>query len=126
MAIQDSESASRESHDKLQLLHNTWKEELQQAEAQEKLSDANAQFRRRAEYMDMFFDSIASNEVIDYVWPGSRRASHSGQSLAQDSLLSLQQQQEEGSDRVTGFGLENIYSKRRLNAPASIFHDLNC
>ena len=34
MAIQDSESASRESHDKLQLLHNTWKEERQQAEAQ--------------------------------------------------------------------------------------------
>ena len=35
-----------------------------------------------------------------------QRASHSGQSLAAvDSLLSLQQQQEEGSDRVTGFGL---------------------
>jgi Ca2+-binding EF-hand superfamily protein len=125
MAAQDAESARREARDKLRAMHGSWGEELEQARAQEKLNEASAQLDRRAGYMDMFFDSLASNEVIEYVWPGSRRAAAAGHSLAaMDSLLSVQQQQD-GAQKVSGFGLDNIYSKRRLNAPASIYHDLN-
>ena len=117
MTQEDEASRNREILDKLNAMHTKWGKELEQSKAQEKLSEASKQYERRAGYMDMFYDSVSSNEVIEYVWPGSRRAVLD----SYDSFADVDNQ----SGKIAGFGMENVYSKQRLNAPASIYHDLN-
>ncbi len=118
MAFHDDESHRREAREKLQAMHATWGHELEQAQAQERLSRANAELERRGAYMGMFYDSTSSDQVINYVWPGSRsKRDYSDGGSAEGGYSP--------PPARGGFGMDEVYSKKRLTAPASIYHALN-
>ena len=127
MSEEDRDSRIREKQEELSLMHERWAKELQQSTAKETLSNATADLKRRGNYMATFYDSQTSNDVLQYVWPGSRTL--------------MQERRRRGGDggnggnggngspppvmSTSGFGMPQVYDKKRLEAPASIYHALN-
>lgn len=113
MVEEDYYSRARENREELSMMHERWAKELSQNKAGETLSNATADLRRRGNYMDIFYDSHSSDDVLKYVWPGSQ------------TLMRRNGIHSENSIKDLGFGMPDVYSQKRLNAPASIFHALN-
>ena len=116
MMKEDVHSRRREGREKLEFLHKRWGKELKKNETEEKLLSATADLHRRGNYMNMFYDSYTSDTVLKYVWPGSRTLLNNETSKAKGK---------NSNDNKVGFPMPDVYSKRRLEAPASIYHALN-
>jgi hypothetical protein len=119
MMEEDVHSQQREGREKLEYLHTNWGKELKKNEAEGKLLNATADLHRRVDYMNMFYESQNSDKVLKYVWPGSR-------TLLDDGLKTSSSRKDNANlAKKIGFSMPDVYSKRRVEAPASIYHALN-
>jgi Ca2+-binding EF-hand superfamily protein len=108
MVVQDAESRERENYERLSALHTLWLNEHRDKKRAEDLNKAREQTATREGYMSDFYRAESSQNILSYRWPSSTFVSH------------LPHRWE-----TNGFRMDEVYDTTRIDAPASVFHDLN-
>ena len=108
MVVQDAESRERENYERLSALHTLWLNEHRDKKRAEDLNKAREQTATREGYMSDFYRAESSHNILSYRWPSSTFVSH------------LPHRWE-----TNGFRMDEVYDTTRIDAPASVFHDLN-
>ena len=108
MRREDYDSQRREDSDRLKALQDVWYSEFIAEKRAKDLDRARHQVQTREGYMSEFYSARSSDRVLDYRWPLTTYVDHLPDKW-----------------HNTGFSMKEVYDTARIDAPASVFHDLN-
>ena len=108
MENEDIQSRKREESDRLKALQDGWYREYLAEKRAKDLNSARHQVHTREGYLADFYSARSSDRVLDYRWPLTTFVDHLPNKW-----------------HSSGFSMKEVYDTARIDAPASVFHDLN-